>query len=424
MTALYIERAIEKSIIETGMSFPVVLLTGARQVGKTTVLKKLAQNSGRKYVTLDDPAARELASREPELFLQRYEPPVLIDEIQYAPDLMTHIKIYVDSHGDERGIFWLTGSQVFHLMRGVSESLAGRVGILNMAGLSNGEINGSVFSEFTTSPDILMTRLKSAVPMDLMQVYERIFRGSMPALYAADTDSEKFYYSYVQSYLQRDIRDLTQVADENSFYRFLCVAAARSGCMLNYEAMAREADVSAPTAKRWLSLLVTSGIVILIEPYFSNALKRAVKAPRMYFLDTGLCSHLTRWTSPENLEAGAMSGAIFETWVVSEIYKSFINTGRRPPLFYYRDSNSREVDLIIAKDNTLYPIEIKKSAHPVNASRHFKALLPEGGKKDSDNSGERFAVQNFNLGEGAVICMSQDLLPINKHNWLVPVWLI
>ena len=199
---MYIERAIEKSIIETGMSFPVVLLTGARQVGKTTVLKKLAQNSGRKYVTLDDPAARELASREPELFLQRYEPPVLIDEIQYAPDLMTHIKIYVDSHGDERGIFWLTGSQVFHLMRGVSESLAGRVGILNMAGLSNGEINGSVFSEFTTSPDILMTRLKSAVPMDLMQVYERIFRGSMPALYAADTDSEKFYYSYVQSYLQ------------------------------------------------------------------------------------------------------------------------------------------------------------------------------------------------------------------------------
>lgn len=416
---MYIKRSIENAALRLSEAFPVILITGARQVGKTTLLKQLAKGSNRKYVTLDDPSALAIARTCPDLFIQRYSPPVIIDEIQYAPKLLTYIKIYVDAHPEEYGGFWMTGSQVFHLMKGVSESLVGRIGILNMSGLSNSEINGSGFGEFTTSPDVLAERLKTAGQMDLMTIYERIFRGSMPRLYTTKLSSEEYYYPYVQTYLQRDIRDLAQVGDEVAFYNFLCAAAARTGGLLNYDALAREADISAPTAKRWMSILVTSGVVILMEPYSNNVLKRVVKAPKLYFADTGLCSYLTKWVSPENLEAGAMSGAIFETWVVSEIYKSFLNAGKRPPLFYYRDSNKKEIDLIIQQGHTLYPVEIKKSAHPTNASKNFNALSPL-----ENASAYEMQSLKITLGTGVVICMTNDLMPINNYNWLVPAWLI
>lgn len=419
---MYIKRMVEDIIQSIDRTFPVLLVTGPRQVGKTTLLKRMAEKE-RKYVTLDHPAVRELAVTEPELFLQRYAPPVIIDEIQYAPELLPYIKIAVDQNKN-MGDFWLTGSQMFHVMKNVSESLAGRVGIVNLLGLSNSELSATDYGSFTTTPNLLMERLQQAKPLDLGAVFQRIFTGAMPRLYEEpDTDWEEFYASYVQTYIQRDIRDLTQVADELSFFRFLRIVAARTGTMVNYDSIASEAEISAPTAKQWLSLLISSGIVALIEPYHNNLLKRVVKAPRMYFLDTGLCAYLTQWNSAEALEAGAMSGAFFETWVVSEIYKSFLNRGKRPPLFYYRDSNKKEIDLIIYQNNTLYPIEIKKSAAPKDATRHFNALDVVA-EHHPDANFEGIAALKPQVGHGAVVCLAADLMPIDKKNWYVPAWLI
>ena len=405
---MYIRRALEKTISEINETFPVLLISGPRQVGKTTMLKKLA-DSNRKYVTLDDPLLRELAIGEPELFLQRFSPPVIIDEIQYAPQLLPYIKMYVDGNND-KGSFWLTGSQMFHLMKNVSESLAGRVGVVNLLGLSGNEIAGAVSSPFMGNPEILLHKVSITEPLDLPAVFEIIFTGSMPALYSIkNINREVFYSSYVQTYLQRDVKDLTQVGDELTFFRFLTAVAARTGQALNYSELAKDIGVSAPTAKQWLSILVSSGIVALIEPYYNHTLKRLIKSPKMYFLDTGLCAYLTKWTTAAALESGAMSGAFFETWVVSEIIKSYYNAGRRPPLYYYRDKDQHEIDLIIHENNTLYPIEIKKSGNPGRAAIKNFAVLATTGQ---------------NIGTGCVICLVKDLLPIDKNNWLVPVWLV
>ena len=405
---VYITRAMEKTVLTIENSFPVLLITGPRQVGKTTMLKQLSDDT-RHYVTLDDPLLRELAATDPALFIQRFQPPVLIDEIQYAPELLPHIKMYVDAH-KRNGDFWLTGSQMFHLMKHASESLAGRVAIVHLLGLSNSELSGQAFPPFTTTPDVLINKRKTAKPEQLTAIFAKIFKGSMPALYANDkVSTELFFSSYVQTYLQRDVKDLTQVGDELAFIRFLCCVAARTGQMVNYADIAKDTGISPPTAKQWLSILISSGIVALVEPYFNNTLKRIIKSPKMYFLDTGLCAYLTKWTTPEALEAGAMSGAFFETWVVSEIFKSYYNSGKRPPLYYYRDKDQREIDLIIHENNTLFPIEIKKSSNPgKDAIRHFNILHNTG----------------LEVGTGSVICLASDLLPIDKDNWYVPVWLI
>ena len=417
---MYINRKIESTIKDISRTFPVLMVTGPRQSGKTTLLNRLREE-GRKYATLDDPNDRLFARTEPSAFLERYSPPVIIDEIQYAPELLPYIKIHVDRQRNN-GDFWLTGSQMFHMMKNVSESLAGRVGVLNLFGLSNSEIEGTLFGAFTTDKDELIKRLDTARRLALPQVFERIHAGSMPRVYEQPgLDLEEFYSSYVQTYLSRDVRELTQVADELAFYRFLCIAAARTGSLVNYEALAKEAEISAPTAKQWLSVLVSSGIAILIEPYHNNALKRVVKSPRMYFLDTGLAANLTRWQNATVLESGAMAGAFFETWVVSEIYKSFINIGRRPPLFYYRDSNTKEIDLIIWQDGTLYPIEIKKSANPTGATKHFSVLNPVA---DDGNFDEMTRQLKMKIGMGSVVCLANDLRPVDKNNWFVPVWLI
>lgn len=386
----------------------MLLITGPRQVGKTTMLKQLA-NENRQYVTLDDPLLRELAVSDPSLFLQRFEPPVIIDEIQYAPQLLPYIKMQVDRNR-KNGDFWLTGSQMFYLMKNASESLAGRVGALNLLGLANSELAGQIATPFKTDPDDIMKKLKTRKPLKLNEVYERIYKGSMPALYSNENVStDIFFSSYVQTYLQRDIRDLTQVGDELSFFRFLSGVAARTGQLVNYAEMAKDTGISAPTAKHWLSLLVSSGLVALVEPYFNNVLKRIIKSPKMYFLDTGLCAYLTKWTTPQALEAGAMSGAFFETWVVSEIIKSYYNAGKRAPLYYYRDKDQREIDLIIHENNTLYPIEIKKSGNPSrDAVKHFDVLEKTG----------------LNVGNGSVISLVNDFLPIDKKNWFTPAWLI
>ncbi|MCD8363032.1 MAG: ATP-binding protein [Lachnospiraceae bacterium] len=404
---MYYERSIEPVIRKMNDTFPVLIVTGPRQVGKTTLLTRLA-GKDRKIVSLDNPTIRAAARSDPELFLQRYAPPVLIDEVQHAPELFDYIKVYVDRE-KRCGDFWLTGSQTFHMMKNVTESLAGRAGIVRMSGLSNDEIRGVHFSPFRVDIPELTQRGKDVPPMDIMEIFQRIFRGSLPRLYEnEDVDQFQYYESYLETYISRDVRDLTQVGDEMSFFRFMSVAAARTATNVNYETLASEAGISAPTAKQWLSMLVSSGLVALIQPYANNVLKRVIKAPRMYFLDTGLCAHLTRWSSAEVLEQGAMSGAFFETWVVSEIYKSYLNAGKRPPLYFYRDSNKKEIDLIVYQDGILTPIEIKKSAAPKDALRNFSVL-------------EQLKTE---IGTGAVICMAADLLPADRKNWFVPAWLI
>ena len=422
----YIERAAEDTIARVSKMFPVLLLTGPRQVGKTTLLQKLseaqkAEGINRKYVTLDDPDARYLAKHDPALFLQRYSPPVLIDEIQYATELLPYIKMSVD-RSKKKGDFWITGSQVFRLMQNVSESLAGRVGSVNLLGLSDAEIYREPSEPFRTDPEHLMKRLSVRTGRSLNEIYKRIFRGSMPELYADENvDWETYYRSYVDTYLQRDIRALAQVADEMQFYNFMTIVAAHTSKPVVYQDLATAAGISSPTAKKWLSVLVSSHIIALVQPYHNNALKRTVKMPLIHFLDTGLAAYLLRWGNPEALERGVMSGAFFESYVFSEIYKSYLNAGKEPQIFYYRDKDQKEIDLLLYQNGILSPIEIKKAASPGKAAiKNFSVLETVTGEEHFGGI-EALKVE---IGTGSVICMASDLMPVDEKNWYVPAWLI
>jgi len=403
---MYINRALEGSFLEASKQFPVMLLTGPRQVGKTTFLQHLCSKD-RTYVTLDDPMICALAREEPALFLQRFEPPVLIDEIQYAPQLLPCIKMSVDSR-KKPGMFWLTGSQHFHMMKGVSETLAGRVAIVNILGFSRRErLKASPeLPPFLPAGRALEARLKSYRRSSLKQLYREIWLGSFPGLVTRPRmDRNLFYSSYVQTYLQRDVRDLARVGDEMAFLRFVRAAAARTAGLLNVAELARDADISPVTAKKWLSILQAGGLVLLLEPYYTNLSKRLVKAPKLYFLDTGLCSYLTDWSSPETLEAGAMSGAILETFVVAEVVKSYWHRGQKAPLYYYRDRDKKEIDLLFVIDGTIYPVEIKKSAAPGrDAVRHFDLLGRLG----------------MPVGGGGVVCLADGPLPITAKTQSIP----
>ena len=404
---MYISRALERRVLRASEQFRALIVTGPRQVGKTTLLKHLAENK-REYVSLDDPVEREAAVTEPALFLERHQPPVIIDEIQYAPNLLPYIKMYVDSR-QNRGDFWLTGSQKFHMMKGVSESLAGRLAVIEMYGLSQSEIEGVESKPFVCDHKEMSERFMKRKPQGLSDIYERIFKGSMPFAYQGEFNRDEFYSGYVNTYLERDVKSLTQVADELDFFRFITACAARTSEMVNYADLAKDIGISAPTAKQWLSVLVTSGIVTLIQPYFNNTLKRAIKSPNMYFMDTGLAVYLTRWDSPKTLEASAMSGRIFETYVVSEILKSYHNAGKQPPVYYYRDTDGKEIDLVLDYNGTIYPIEIKKTGNPGrDTNKNFNVL---------QNSGKL-------IGEGAVVCLYNKVLPIDRNNWIIPAWLI
>ncbi len=400
---MYISRTLESLVASS--RFPVLMLSGARQVGKTTFLRHLSEPD-RTYVTLDDPLVQSLAKEDPALFMQRFSPPVLIDEIQYAPELLPHIKIAVD-RDRAPDQFWLTGSQQFHLMKGVSESLAGRVGIMQLFGLSRRERIGSASSPFLPIPDAIHNRLQTGGILGLKELYRLIWRGDFPAIALDDQmDWNLFYSSYLQTYLQRDIRNLTRVGDEISFLRFLRAAAARTAQMLNFSDLARDADVAPNTAKTWLSILQTSGIIYLLEPYYTNLTKRLVRTPKLYFLNTGLCAYLTEWSSPETLEAGAMSGPILESWIVGELLKSYRHNGHMPPFYYYRDRDGKEIDLLILRDGAIYPLEIKKTASPnKNHVRHFHVL-----KK-----------LNMPIGPGGVICLSEQFLPLTETAMSIPV---
>ena len=404
---MYKKRTLEKAFLKACKQYPVVLVAGARQVGKTTFLKNLAEEN-RKYVTLDDPQIRQLAKDNPGLFFQNFPPPVLIDEIQYAPELLTYIKMAVDQ-GAKESSFWLTGSQQFHLMKGVSESLAGRVAIINMHGFSQAEINDRAeeSSPFVPGQKLFDEFKENKVDFKLPEVFKSIWLGSFPKICInPDVDWQMFYSSYLQTYIQRDVRDLTNVGNESAFLTFVRAAAARTGQILNFSDLARDADISVNTAKLWLSILQSSGIVFLLEPYFNNLTKRLIKSPKLYFLDTGLACHLTGWTSSETLEAGSMSGAFFETWIVGQILKSFVHNGVAPMMYFYRDKDGREVDVVVERDGKIYPVEIKKTANPKKAdAANFTAL-------------DRLGVER---GMGAIICLYQSALQIDEKNWSVPV---
>lgn len=404
---MYHTRTLEKYFIQASRQFPVSLVTGARQVGKTTFLQHLIGND-RTYVTLDDPLVLNLAKNDPALFMQRFPAPLLIDEIQYAPELLPYIKMESDKRR-KTDLYWLTGSQQFHLMKGVSESLAGRVGIVQLLGFSRREMSGlsETSTPFLPLPKEIDRRLKSGGTVTLKDLYNIIWRGSFPAMaISKNEDRDLFYRSYVQTYLQRDVRDLARVGDEMAFLRFLRTAAARTGQLLNLAEMARDVDISYNTAKSWLSILQASGLVYLLEPYFTNVTKRLVKTPKLYFLDTGLCAWLTEWSSPETLEAGAFSGAILESWIFVEILKSWLHSGQTPPFYYYRDKDGKEIDLLIIRDNTIYPLEFKKTSSPdKKAVQHFSLL-------------EKL---NLKVGYGGVICLATQSLPINTGVSSIPV---
>ncbi len=402
---MYIRRTLENAVPKVNNFFPVVLIAGPRQVGKTSLLEYKTSDA-RTFVSLDALDVRSLAQKDSRLFLERYKPPVFIDEIQYAPELFPYIKELVDSR-KEKGLFWITGSQQYNLMQNITESLAGRVGILHLQGFSQSEKYGNA-----DSPAFLPAKEYSnagAVPaFDLNQIFRLIWKGSFPALWTSPDDYwEMFYAAYVQTYIERDVRQIINVSNELTFIKFMRAAAAQTGCLLDYASMARDTGVSEPTIKSWLSALHSSGVIYLLQPYSGNLTKRAVKTPKLYFLDTGLACYLTRWNSPEPLEAGAYAGAIFETYVVSEILKSYWHNGKEPPVYFYRNKDMQEIDLLIDVNGTLYPIEIKKKSNPDKSDvRYFRLVESELHRP---------------CGDGAVICMAPTHLPITETAAAVPV---
>ncbi|MBN2359748.1 MAG: ATP-binding protein [Deltaproteobacteria bacterium] len=358
-------------------SFPIVLLTGARQVGKTTLLDHLGGERGRarrRYVSLDEFELRSLARNDPGLFLQHHPPPLTIDEIQYAPQLLPYLKVRVDRSG-RMGEYWLTGSQHFHLMRDVSESLAGRVGVLRLLGLSQAEEDSVPAAARPWSPALARSGQARAAAT-VRQIFSRIVRGSFPRLVHRNAPPlDAFYGSYVQTYIDRDLRDLVRAGSLSSFERFLRVCAARTASLLNLSDLARDSDVSVNTAKEWLSLLEAAGHVFLLRPYYRNLTKRLTKAPKLYFVDTGLACYLTGWRNADVAARGAAAGALFETYVVAEIIKSYWHRGCEPPIFFFRTKEKVEIDVVLEANGRLLPIEIKLASRvPADSLKGFAAL--------------------------------------------------
>ncbi len=405
---MYIQRHLESQVKEASEFYPIVMVCGQRQVGKSTMLYHIKEE-GRRYVTLDDGNARRLAEKDPQLFFETYGFPLLIDEFQRVPSILLEMKRIVDQKALEgensNGMYWLTGSQKFKMMKDVSESLAGRVAVFDMSGLSAAERDGRKGRTFHPSLECLRERVQEICHKNVHEIYERIFEGSMPKLIAERVDRERFYTDYINTYLERDIKELALVGKLGEFYDFLVFMAARTSMELKYSEIARAIGISAPTAKEWVSILERSGIIFILRPYYNNITNRLVKTPKMYFMDTGLAAYLCRWPNAETLEKGAMDGAFFETYVVSEIVKSYYNAGKRPDLYYYRDIDGREIDLLLVEGNKMYPMEIKKAKAPDHADKNFRVL-------------DRLKME---VQPGIILCMADELLPFNRKTWYFPV---
>jgi predicted AAA+ superfamily ATPase len=405
----YINRSLENVVKVLTKQYPAILITGPRQVGKTTMLQKLMEGTDRNYVTLDDLNERALAKSDPDMFLQIHKPPVLIDEVQYAPELFSYIKISVDNNHNA-GDFWLTGSQIFKLMKGVRESLAGRVAILNMTTLSQSEIYGGINTPFQVDLNVLNEKMKERNNADTEAIFERIFKGSMPAIVNGTyVNSNIFYNSYISTYIERDVRELSDSIDALKFVKFMTAVAARCGQMLNISDIAMDADINQVQAKNWLNILETLGIIFYLHPYSNNMLKRLVKTSKLYFYDTGLVCFLTKWSNAKTVESGAMNGAILENYVVSEIAKSYYGNGQEPYMYYYRDKDSKEIDIILERDGVINPIEIKKTANPGSELVKVFRLLDKA---------------SVPRGKGAVVCMKLKLSAVDNENLIVPIYLI
>lgn len=409
---MYITRHMEKPVMELNEQYPVLLLTGPRQVGKTTMLEHLieVEGKGRKKVSLDDLTLRELAKTDPKMFFQLYQPPLLIDEVQYAPELFPYIKIMVDER-HQPGDFWLTGSQLFKMMKGVQESLAGRVALLHLSPLSQSEImKRPPEPPFSLELPLLSERQNGRQMLNTPEVFQRIHQGGMPALVTGTySNASIFYSSYIDTYMERDVRRLSNDIDSLKFLRFLRSVAARTSQQVNYKGIADDAEIDQTTAKNWLHVLEALGIIFLLEPYSNNVLKRTVSTPKLYFYDSGIVCYLTRWSSPETAMEGAMSSALLENYTVAEIIKTYQNAGQEPFLYYYRDKDAREIDLILERDGKLFPIEIKKMASPPKKLTKVFDLIDKS---------------PLQRGTGAILCMADQLGAFDQNNLIVPISLI
>lgn len=409
---MYITRHMEKPVMELNEQYPVLLLTGPRQVGKTTMLEHLieVEGKGRKKVSLDDLTLRELAKTDPKMFFQLYQPPLLIDEVQYAPELFPYIKIMVDER-HQPGDFWLTGSQLFKMMEGVQESLAGRVALLHLSPLSQSEImKRPPEPPFSLELPLLSERQNGRQMLNTPEVFQHIHQGGMPALVTGTySNASIFYSSYIDTYMERDVRRLSNDIDSLKFLRFLRSVAARTSQQVNYKGIADDAEIDQTTAKNWLHVLEALGIIFLLAPYSNNVLKRTVSTPKLYFYDSGIVCYLTRWSSPETAMEGAMSGALLENYTVAEIIKTYQNAGQEPFLYYYRDKDAREIDLILERDGKLFPIEIKKMASPPKKLTKVFDLIDKS---------------PLQRGTGAILCMADQLGAFDQNNLIVPISLI
>ena len=404
---MYIQRHAEITASKLAEMFGAILIAGPRQVGKTTMLEKLTD--GITYVSLDDPIIKASAEEESGTFFKDNPPPVFVDEIQKAPALFNQIKLLLDrSH--KKGQFFMCGSQQFKMMKGVSESLAGRIGLCTLLGFSLREAHTVECSlPFIPTEEYFSARKQNLADITYDEVWNTVQRGLMPELFINPNYSWQLYYSaYVRTYIERDVRELSEIGDTVKFTNFMIAAAASTGQLVNVASLARDVGISAPTAERWLSILVASNIVYLLQPYSNNVMKRAIKTPKLYFLDTGLAAYLTRWNSPEVLKTGAMAGAFFESFVISEIIKSYYNAGiSDPPIYFYRDKDMNEIDLLIENNGTLYPIEIKKHADPQKSdAKAFKLI-------DS--------IPNVKKGQGGIVCLYDNLVTLTEGVKVIPI---
>lgn len=401
----YITRTLERKFLKLNDFFKVVLVTGARQVGKTTMLKHLAC-SNRTYVTLDDTLAQNLAQSDPALFFQTYKPPLLIDEVQKAPELFNHIKLLCDE-SDETGLVWLTGSQQYAVMKNVHESLAGRIGIVQLYGLTQQEKAGASFQDdLDFSLATLQARQRAVPKNNVISVFNHIWEGGMPRVHGVDDELRQEYFnSYIDTYLIRDAIDAGKITDRVRFRKFLVGCAALVAQQLNYAKLAELADISQHTAKEWIKILVGLGIVYLLAPYANNQLKRLTKTPKLYFCDTGLCAYLSMWLTPDTLRNGAASGQYYENYVVMELVKNYAYSKSKANITYFRDSNAKEIDVVVEENGVVHPLEIKKSAAP-NARdvKKFRVLDGAGAKRSA----------------GGIVCMCDAPVPIDAENCFIP----